>query len=287
MYWKCIQLLLLAGLVTASSGMAQPAKQTDQLKAFKKRAARFNAVITVPQFETTTNAIRFDLKQTMAVGNAALDRLGALAPGKVTFDNTVRALDDISYQISLTDDRFGVIKETSTSAAVRDAATSAIKELEDWAVGLDYREDVYKAIKAYADQKPKLKGEDARLLSETMRDYRRAGLDLPKAQRDEVEAMRKELTRLTTDFESNVTKAEKAVKFTKAELEGVLGQPARRKSRPATTNTPSWRTSPGSYLDVMENAKREETRKQLFIARNNLARAENIPAARKGPASAR
>ena len=54
-----------------------------------------------------------------------------------------------------------------------------------------------------------------------MRDYRRAGLDLPKAQRDEVERMRKELSRLTTDFESNVTKAEKAVKFTKAELEGV------------------------------------------------------------------
>ena len=41
----------------------------------------------------------------------------------------------------------------------------------------------------------RLKGEDAKLLAETMRDYRRAGLDLPKAQRDEVERMRKELTR--------------------------------------------------------------------------------------------
>jgi len=35
-----------------------------------------------------------------------------------------------------------------------------------------------------------------------MRDYRRAGLDLPKPQRDEVEKMRKELTRLMTDYES-------------------------------------------------------------------------------------
>ena len=36
-------------------------------------------------------------------------------------------------------------------------------------------------------RKPRLKGEDARLLAETMRDYRRAGLELPKPQRDEVE----------------------------------------------------------------------------------------------------
>ena len=45
------------------------------------------------------------MRQTIAVGNAALDRLGALKPGEVTFENTVRALDDIGYQISLTDDR--------------------------------------------------------------------------------------------------------------------------------------------------------------------------------------
>ena len=132
----------------------------------------------MPQFETTTNAIRFDLRQTIAVGNAALDRIGALKPGEVTFENTVRALDDIGYQISLTDDRFGLIKETSTSAALRDAATDALKELEEWTVGIDYREDVYQAVKAYADKKPRLKGEDAKLLAETMRDYRRAGSGL-------------------------------------------------------------------------------------------------------------
>ena len=52
-------------------------------------------------------------------------------------------------------------------------------------------------------------------------DYRRAGLALPKAERDEVERLRKELARLSTDFDSNITKAQKALKFTKAELDGV------------------------------------------------------------------
>ena len=135
----------------------------------------------MPQFETTTNEIGFNLRQTNAVGNAALDRIGALKPREVTFENTVRALDDVAYQISLTADRFELIKETSTNAKLREAATDALKELQEWAVGIDYREDVYKALKAYADRKPWIRGEDAKLLADTMRDYRRAGLELPKA----------------------------------------------------------------------------------------------------------
>jgi Zn-dependent oligopeptidase len=256
--------------------MAQPAGQTNLLREFRRRAANFNSVITVPEFETTTNAIRFELKQTIAVANAALDRLGALKPREVTFDNTVRALDDIGYQISLADDRFGLIKETSTDAAMREAATDALKELEEWSVGIEYREDVYKVVKAYADKKPKLQGEDAKLLAETMRDFRRAGLNLPKAQRDEVERMRKELTRLTTDYESNITKAQKAVKFTKAELEGVpedfLAQAKTGNDEYTVMANITWH-----YMSVMDNAKREETRKRLITEHDNLARAANIP----------
>ena len=276
MNWKWTHLLVLAVVGTAFSIMAQPTNQTDRLHDFRRRAATFNAVITLPQFETTTNELRFTLKQTLAVGNAALDRVGALKPGEVTFENTVRALDDISYQISLTDNRFSVIKETSTDAKLRDAATDALKALEEWTVGIDYREDVYKALKAYADRKPKLKGEDAKLLTETMRDYRRAGLELPKPQRDEVEKMRKELSRLTTDYESNITKAQKAVKFTLIELEGVpesfLAQVKTGADEYTVMANITWH-----YMSVMDNAKREETRKKLITEHDNLARAENIP----------
>jgi thimet oligopeptidase len=276
MNWQWTHLLVLTVVGTASSIMAQPTNQTDRLREFRRRAAAFNAIITVPQFETTTNGIGFALRRTIEVGNAALDRVGALKPGDVTFENTVRALDDIGYQIGLTDDRLGVIKETSTEVKMRDAATDALKALEEWAVGIDYREDVYKALKTYADRKPRLKGEDARLLTETMRDYRRAGLELPKPQRDEVEKMRKELSRLTTDYESNITKAQKAVKFTQAELEGVpesfLAQIKTGADEYTVMANITWH-----YMSVMDNAKREETRKKLITEHDNLARAENIP----------
>jgi thimet oligopeptidase len=246
------------------------------LDAFANRAAKFNSIVTLPQFEVTTNQVRETVRQTIATGNASLDKVGSLKPGQVTFQNTVGALDDVGYQISLTADRLSLIKETSTNAALRDFTTEALKELEEWMVGLDYREDVYKAVKSYADTKPKLDGEEAKLLFETMRDYRRAGLDLPKPERDKVERMRKELSRLTTDFESNVTKAQKAVKFTAAEMEGVpdslLSQIKTGDAEYTVMANVTWQ-----YLAVEDNAKREETRKRLLVEHDNLARAENIP----------
>lgn len=265
--------MLLAGVF---SGFAQNLSGTGALQEVQQRAGKFKNVISLPRFETSANELKESLAQTIAAGNAALDAVAATDPRKVTLRNTAGALDDIGYQITLTANRFAVIKETSQDAGLREAATEAVKKLEEWAVGLDYREDVYRVLKAYAERHPKLKGEDAKLLFETMRDYRRAGLDLPKAQRDEVERMRKELSSLAIDFESNVTKAEKPVKFSKAELEGVPeGLLEQIKTGPDEYTVMANITV--QYINVEENAKREETRKRLLIEHDNLARQENIP----------
>src|SRR5207249_2250282 len=104
---------------------------------------------------------------------------------------------------------FFAVSNSSFSAAelktvddFRTAAENAVKAFQEWAVGVDYREDVYKAIKAFADTHPKLTGEDEKLLKETLRDYRRAGLELAPDQRKEVEQLRKELSKLGTDFDT-------------------------------------------------------------------------------------
>ncbi len=276
MSWKLVLCVLGCVLPMVLSGLAQPATAPDGLRAFEQRAARFKSVITLPRFETTTNEVNQTLSNTIAAGNAALDHVAALEPRRASFRNTIRALDDLGAQIGLTANRLSLIKETSTSAALRDGATEALKQLEVWSVGLDYREDVYKVLKAYAAKKPRLKGEGAKLFSETMRDYRRAGLELPKPQRDEVERMRKELSVLTTDFESNVTKAEKPVKFTREELEGVpttfLEQVKTGDDEYTVMANVTWQ-----YIMVMDNAKRETTREKLLVQRDNLARAQNIP----------
>jgi thimet oligopeptidase len=279
---KTISFLVLASILAGCRSV--PPKPTPiaqgNLQEFQKSAARFNSVVTIPTFETTTNELTATVANAIADGNAALDRIGKLTPAEVNFTNTARALDDLGFELSTVDNRLSLIQETSTNAALRDAATDALKNLESWMVGIDYREDVYRAIKAYADTRPALAGGDAKLLFETMRDYRRAGLALPRSDRDEVERMRKELSSLSTDFEENIEKAKLPLKFTRAELAGVpddfLKQVKTGDDEYTVMANITWH-----YLTILENAKREDTRKKFLIAQCNLAREGNIPLLQK------
>lgn len=288
MRWKTISFLMmasfLAGCSSAPHQTNSPLKPTQiaegNLNDFQSRSAKFNSVITIPTFETTTNEIADTVTNVIKAGNAALDRVGKLTAAEVNFTNTLRALDDLGWELSKADNRLSLIQQTSTNEAVRDAATDQLKTLEAWMVGIDYRDDVYRAVKAYADTKPALTGEDAKLLFETMRDYRRAGLELPKNERDEVERMRTELANLSTDFDKNVNDARAPMKFTKAELEGVsddfLKQIKTGDDEYTVMANITWH-----YLTIQDNAKLEETRKKVLIAQSNLAREQNIPLLQK------
>ena len=264
---------------TTPKKSAPPAKS---LTALQHEGAKFKNVLRLPKFETTPQEIQTTADQTMTNANVTLDAIGRLTPAKVNFANTIGALDEVGFQIGGAMNRIYLIKESSTNAALREAATEAVKRLQDWAVGLDYREDVYRAVKSYADTQPKLSGEQEKLLNETMRDFRRAGLALPKPQRDEIERLRKELAGICTDFDSNVTKAQKEIKFTKAELDGapdsLLTAPGVKTGDDEYTVkvNVTWQ-----YLAVMENVKSEAVRKRVLTEHDRLALAENVPLVEK------
>src|SRR3954463_1060620 len=208
-------------LILLASSLVVSAAELKTVDAFRGAAAKANAILTIPDWEQTPEAVEAAMKDAIAKANVALDQIGAQDLGKVTFKSTVVALDDATYQAGLAANKATIIKETNTNPAMRTAAENAVKTFQDWAVGIDYRQDVYKAIKAFADTHPKLTGEDEKLLKETMRDYRRAGLELPPEKRKEVEQLRKQLSKLGTDFDTNIVNVKAPVVFTKAELEGV------------------------------------------------------------------
>jgi oligopeptidase A len=267
-----ISLILLA---SRPNFLAAEPKSVDD---FRAAAAKANAILTVPDWERTPEAVEASMQDAIAKANAALDQIAGQDLGKVTFKSTVVALDDLTYQAGLAANRATIIKETNTNPAMRTAAEGAVKAFQDWAVGIDYREDVYKAIKAFADTNPKLTGEDEKLLKETLRDYRRAGLELAPDQRKEVEQLRKELSKLGTDFDSNIVKATTPVMFTKADLDGVpesfLASPGIKTGDDVYTvmANVTWQ-----FNTVEENAKSEATRKQLYVIRETLAKDTNVP----------
>jgi len=275
MHMKLPFLFLSLAFVTSN-----PNLQAGELKSvddFRAAAAKANAVLTIPDWEQTPKAVEGMMSNAIAKANKALDQIGSQDLEKVTFKSTVVALDDLTYEAGLAANRATIIKETSTNPEMRAAAENAIKAFQDWAVGIDYREDVYKAIKAFADTHPKLSGEDEKLLNETLRDCRRAGLDLPPDQRKEVEQLRKELSKLGTDFDTNIVKANAPVIFTKADLDGLpesfFASPGIRTGDDAYTvmANVTWQ-----FNTVQENAKSETTRKQLYVVRETLGKEANV-----------
>ena len=264
-------------LVLLASRLVVSAAEMKTVDDFRAAAAKANAVLTIPDWEQTPEAVEAATKNAIAKANAGLDQIGAQDLSKVTFKSTVVALDDVTYEAGLAANRATIIKETNTNSAMRTAAENAVKAFEDWAVGIDYREDVYKAIKAFADTHPKLSAEDEKLLKETLRDYRRAGLELPPDQRKEVEALRKELTRLGTDFETNIVRSNAPVMFSKADLDGLpesfFASPGIKTGDDVYTvmANVTWQ-----FDTVQENAKNEATRKQLYLVRETLAKDKNV-----------
>ncbi|MCU0788355.1 MAG: Zn-dependent oligopeptidase [Verrucomicrobia bacterium] len=269
--------LLMAGLLTTLP-CSKAETHLHPLSYYQELAEKYHSRLAVPILETSPAQIQAAVDKAIGSANGRLDEIGALDPAETTFTNTVLALDDLFYDAGLVGNRLGLIKETSTNAALREAATDAIKRFEEWAVGLDYREDVYRSVQAYAESAPDLEGEDAKLLKETLRDYRRAGLPLPKAERDQVERMRKELSRLCTDFDSNITDTQKELTFTRAQLQGVpdsfFTRPGIKTGEDAYTVkvNVTWQR-----LMVLENASDEAVRRQIEEAASRLAMDKNVP----------
>jgi thimet oligopeptidase len=248
------------------------------LSSLQSQADEFRVVLTPPNYERTPDELRASAETAIREADAALGEIASRDPAQATFDNTIAQVDRIVARARNVSNRIGLIQETNPDKTMRDVASEMSVKISSWAIGLDYREDLYRAVKAYADTKPSLSGEDKLLFDEILRDYRRAGLELPAAQRTEVERLRKELTQLTTDFSNNVNQARGPLDLTAEELAGVpasfLESPGVKQAdgryRVMMNTTWHWQA-------VIENAKNEDVRRRAYYARHTLAKDVNIP----------
>jgi thimet oligopeptidase len=263
--------MLVCSLVDCARG-----EDAKPLEPFRAAAERARVQLILPVWERTPEAISASAEAAIAYGNEALDRLGRQHLEGLTLQNTASALDDIIYQVKTVANRFNFMRESHPDPKMVEAAANAATAIESWLVTLDYRTDVYRVIEAFAATKPRLDGEDKRLLEETLRSYRRAGLSLPSAQLEEVKKLRQKLTKISAEFASNIANARGQVAFTRAELQGLpqdffiqLGVPD---SVDAIFVDPSlvWQCN-----GILENATREDTRHKIYLARETLARQEN------------
>jgi thimet oligopeptidase len=266
---------------TRQTPATTPAHELRTIDDLQRLAARHRVILSLPEFERTPAQVASSVQNAMREADAALDKFAAQNPDRVSFRSAFAALDDIYYPINTVANRMSLMSETQPDRAMREACIEQIKALNDWYVAAGYRMDVYATCKAFdqsyeAGREPRLFGEDLKLYKDTMRDFRRAGLELDLATRNKVESLQKELGRLSTDFGTNITNADVSLGFTPEELEGVpesfLSQAERVNGEYVLKPTVIT-----NFLAVMQNARSEEARKKMKTARYSVAQEENTP----------
>jgi len=93
-------------------------------------------------FEKVPGVVQQAIDGAIAKANAQPDVIGKYRSDEVTFEKTVRDLDDLNFEFSLTAKRVYLLKKTSENPDLRTATTEAIKKFDEWAAGLECREDI-------------------------------------------------------------------------------------------------------------------------------------------------
>jgi len=253
------------------------AKPAD-LATFQAQAAASQMSLVLPNYPLTPDEVKAQAENAIKTADAALNVLAAQDPAKATFASTFAAYDAATGGVSNASAVISTVAETALDKSMRDTANEMSVRLQEWGVALDYRADLYQALKAFADTKPRLDAQEQRLVDDLMRTYRRAGLSLPAGERAEVEKLRKDLAGLSTEFAVNVNNARAPLDFTAEELAGVpqsflespgVKQPDGKYRVMANVN---WHA-----VAIAENAENAATRRAVNVARNSLARETNVP----------
>jgi thimet oligopeptidase len=269
---------LLFPLIAVAQSDRNPQTPQLTLTQLQEQAAKFNTVLSPLDWESTPDQITNDADTALASANRELDAIGKLTASQLTFDNTIRALDDVGFELGKVHHQLDIIEQAHPDPKMRSAAVEAIQKLNEFDVGIDYRDDVYHSVRAYAETKPQLKAVEQRLLDFTLRDYKRAGLTLDATKRSQVESLRKQIAFWDTHFSVNSNNASAKLTFSKDDLEGVPEAFLAQIKTGEDQYTVDANVAP-QFTTVASNCVKEDTRKKLQIARDTRAKDKNLPIA--------
>jgi len=204
---------------------------------------------------------------------ARLEAIGA-APGERTFDNTMRALDELTEPL---DYAMGVVRHlesVATTPELRAAFNAVQPETSAFYSGIPLDAGLWKSIQAYAAtaEGAQLAGVRRRFLHKTIDTFRRHGAELDAAGKERLKEIDVELTQLTTKFSENVLDSTNAFELVIAHEADVAGLPptalATARASAARKGREGWRfTLQGpDYVSVMTYLDNPSIRREVYSA---------------------
>ncbi len=243
--------------------------------------------ITSPTFSLLipTDNIPFDSFQAQEI-QPSIDRALAIAEteleaiktekGPRTFENTMRALDDLGLALNYAIGLVAHLESVATTPEWRAEYNAVLPRVSEFGSKILLDAGLWKALKEYAatQEASHLSGEKKRFLEKTIADFRRSGADLPADKKEQLAAINTELAQITNTFSQNVLDATNAFEHVTTDEKELAGLPesARQMARQsaASKGVEGWRfTLQGpSFMAVMTYADSRELREKVYRAYN-------------------
>ncbi len=194
---------------------------------------------------------------------------------ELTWDNTLAPFDRISLEISVGAGFPELMNVGHPDKAVRDAAKECRPKVDEFYTDMMLDADFAGVVRRYADKHPALEGTRKRLLSDLVRDFKRNGLFLPKAEQAELRKLNEELTNLSQDFGTNLSEAKGSIKVKPEQLKG-LPDSFIEQHKPGADGLVTLTTDYPDYFPVVTYADDRSVARDLTFEFDNRAAEANV-----------
>src|ERR1700722_3122203 len=181
------------------------------LRPLQAKKSLFKSITSIEQLSKilpqTPEALKQMVAKAMYDAQIAIAQIIAIADDKRTYENTVAAFDQLAAlsDLTLLGNIASTLESLSPNDALREAAHASAIEIRTFFVEqVMHNETLFKAFKAYVEGNgvnATLNDEQRYFMTETMRNFERAGMLLPADKRAELLALDKELTQLCAEFD--------------------------------------------------------------------------------------
>ena len=210
------------------------------------------------------------------ITNSAISIIISIKDDERTFENTMKAYDQLLAKYSTITSSIYLIAYTHPVSIIRNAALESNTILSKFGNGFRLNEDLYMAIKSYSkcDEAKKLKGYQAKFLSEIITEFERNGFALSKEERDQLKEINNELSTISDQFSENIASFQDFLIVSDAEMDG-LPQDYKEARKQEDGNYKVDLSYP-SYYPFMKYCNSDKARKKLFMKFENRAAPKNI-----------
>lgn len=211
-----------------------------------------------------------------------LNRLSQLPPTPASFAGTFGELENAGAEFQENMAPLTFMFSVSTNPELRQVSQECESQSSQAAIEVFSRKDLYNVMKnAQKNLKASdMDAADQRLISETMRAFKLAGLELPDDKLEKFKNMKKEMADLSSQFHGNLNNNVDVAEMTEAEMAGVPDSVKSRFKKLPNGNyqIPAKGTF---YVAFMENASNADARRKMQSIYDNREAAKNTPLLQK------